>query len=182
MPRPLKPFEGEPLGAFCLHEFCLFAKRWHAPKQLRLLADFIFPSADTPCADGTICFLCYSRSCVFPGLMETEDREMFVTCYQRAPDFILGLLAHLGDQSRRRSLINESCCLGPPSGPKAIWGNMTGKQKYDAPKKMRQRLSNLVADTRRDHDRATKFIEERFKPDSSSWGKRRKPRKGQQPH
>ncbi|HZM06004.1 MAG TPA: hypothetical protein VFC44_23630 [Candidatus Saccharimonadales bacterium] len=143
MSRHAKPIDGDPLRVFLLAEFTTFAKAWTPQKDLRRLA-FSFAANGHPMIGSPTLLDGLFAAAAYPDRLKdrSEESRLFLMAYGRAPDFVLGLLAHLrkklsnASPHRKHLLFSETF----DAGPKAIKSSMKQAVEEGAIKIERQRL------------------------------------------
>jgi hypothetical protein len=142
-------FEGDALLSFCFVEFCKFTKRWRNPRDLnRLVISFDEQGAVLVGNDQLLTVL-FSAAASPPAMVEkSESARLLLTCYRRAPDFVLALLIHLRGKIASLKLHQRKILSHPNRAPKEIWALINGKHlKLGAVEKARDRLRKSDAET-----------------------------------
>lgn len=126
----MKKIEGDALFAFCLREFRLFARSWPSQRDLKRLAIEFSADGYPICGREDMLARLFDIS-LLPESCRSgrESADLFLTCYQRAPDFTLALILRIRERFSKTS---------PHQRRMLFWGGR------ETPKQVRRSLPKAV--------------------------------------
>ena len=160
MSRPPKQMPSEPLGAYLTHAFMAFARGWPDVKDFDRLAISFAPNG-YPIVGRCDLLSILFRVASMPEKIESnsEDERMFLVCYRRAPDFVLGLLVHLREKLHKASPHRKYILFSADHqvSPKAVKANLNAATQLDTVKAERRRLRKVCTGVRTKKKEAEKY-------------------------